>query len=233
MAIALVTSTAQGSTNGNSFTTSSIDTTGATLMVVAVVTYVGVSAGTLSDSKGNTWTALTTYATSGNQRVKWFYAQNPTVGTGHTFTAGPNGGLPSVGVLAFSGTATAGVFDTGQDQGYGTVGSGETSAQATASVTPSVNDCVVVSVQSHANVITDLSVNSSFTKTNEVLFDGSFNFYGIGIAYLIQTTATTVNPTWSWTGGTYPATALAVFKPATAGGSGAAPLAAYRRRQVV
>src|SRR5262249_1127355 len=94
---------------GSSCTTSSVDITGATLIVITTA-YDGTPTGcTVSDSKSNTWTGLTTY-TGGLDALKIYYAVNPTVGTGHTFTC--SGSFPTCGVSLYSGTlTTSAVFD--------------------------------------------------------------------------------------------------------------------------
>ncbi len=75
-----------------------------------------------------------------------------------------------------------------------TVSSG-TSIQATSSITPTANDSIVVtgvSVQGNS-----ISVDSGFTFES---VDAGTGGYAGGLGIKIQTTATAVNPTWSWTG---------------------------------
>jgi hypothetical protein len=105
--MALISSTsASGGAGG---TSASIDTTGATLLVAVGVADSGTPS--ISDSKGNTWTPLTqvgggfpTY-----HRCRLYYVQNPTVGTGHTFTVS---GTNASACFAAHGTlVTSGVFD--------------------------------------------------------------------------------------------------------------------------
>ena len=84
MANPLIAHAIVGSSTGNNATTSAIDTTGATLLVALIVTDTG--GGTMSDSKGNTWTALTAHSGGTTVTGQLFYVSNPTVGSGHTFT---------------------------------------------------------------------------------------------------------------------------------------------------
>lgn len=209
MTIAHVVSTSAGSTGGTTVTTSGVDTTGADLLV-AVVSYYGQT-GTgdpaFSDSKSNSWTALTARELGfNNAAVKIFYCKPTSVGSGHTFTAAATNSYPTVSVSAFSGAKATSPFD--QESGTAT-NSASTSYQA-GSITPSEDGCLLV-----AGVTTDgtsHTINSSFnaTATDKL----SSNRMGGGIAYKVQTTAGAENPTWSWTGSTMRAAALASFKPA-------------------
>lgn len=59
--------------------TGSLDTTGATLLVVWTVS----TSGTLSDSKSNSWTPLVAEAES-SMVGRWWMCATPTVGTGRS-----------------------------------------------------------------------------------------------------------------------------------------------------
>src|SRR6266536_1343851 len=86
MAFSLIgTAQAQAS---NSPTTTGIDTTGADLLVASVHEYAGGPAGTVSDSKGNTWHALTPQGSGATTKITIFYAWGSglSVGAGHTFS---------------------------------------------------------------------------------------------------------------------------------------------------
>ena len=210
MAIALVTSTSASSSDaGETCVTSAINTTGASLLVVGLsFDYDG--GGSVSDSKSNTWNALTISGASGGGGAKLFYATNPTVGSGHTFSAGASFLYASIFVLAFSGAKTTSPFD--QQNGA----SGDATTLATGSVTPSENNEVLVTVLEINGAGLPVSINSSFIKQESKEFSGG-NAYGGSIAYLIQTTAGAVNPTWTRTNSNPLATRIATFKaPASA-----------------
>lgn len=213
-AIAHVASTSAGSTGGATVTTSSIDTTGANLIVVAVSYYSDGVVPTLSDSKGNTWTGLTERSLSASSSVRLFYCVAPTVGSGHTFTAARLNSYPTVSVSAFSGAA-ASPYD--QESGA-VVGTTSTSYQP-GSITPSENNCVLVT--GIANGGTSNTIDSSFNATSTG--NSGSNHVGGGIAYKIQTTAGAENPTWSWTTSSSRASAMASFK-AAAGAAALDPL---------
>lgn len=215
MAFALVNSisAALGSNGG---TTGTIDTTGADLLVVHVGKFDGstggASGGTLSDSKSNTWTALTPQdGTDAVSRI--FYCENPTVGTGHDFTFGNTSSFSSIEVLAFSGAKVAGSYEAEN----GATGSG-TSLQP-GSVTPTENGALIFTGKCWNASITGLSINSSFTLQEEEPYGGGTNM-GSAAAYLIQGTAGAINPTWSWTTSVSAAATIAVFLAEDGGGGG-------------
>jgi len=191
--------------------TSGIDTTGANLIVIAVSAFgaVGLSP---SDSKSNTWTALTGQVGT-VAGVKLFYCLNPTVGSGHTFSYGS--GFPTVGVQAWSGAAAASVFDVEN----GATGAAVTSI-ATGSVTPSVNDEVVVTALGLADSVTGpAAINGGFTISGQSLGNTGVR-ESLAMGYLVQTTAAAANPTWSGFTTDGPAAVIASFKAAAGGGGG-------------
>lgn len=189
-------------------TSGAIDTTGANLIVVHVVSYSAGSA-TLSDSKGNTWTKLTDRLAGGGIRGTLFYVFNPTVGSGHTFTGGNS--YPVVSVAAFSG-ADAAPFDVEN----GATGSGATLQPG--SVTPSTANNIVVCGVSDGSTTGTPAIDSGFTEPNAEADGAAFSGT---IGYLIQTAATAQNPTWSGltAGGYGVAATIAVFKATAAGGA--------------
>lgn len=212
MTIAFVVSTSKGTaiTGG---TSNAIDTTGCNLLILGIHYYTAGSAFTVSDSKGNTWTPLTEYVTSGYVGVRLYYRLSPTVGTGHTFTVGMAGNrYPSITVMGFSGVATSSPFDV---QNGSTSDVAGTSRQP-GSVTPAGNGSLVVSGIAFSAAYTSPSVNSSMTLQESVAYLAG-NYIGGAVAYYVQPTAAAINPTFSWTNSVRTSAAIAVFKPAAAG----------------
>lgn len=206
--IALVAHTAAGSTDGVNVTTPAIDTTGSTLIVIQIAQH-DAHHGTLSDSKGNTWTALTDVTGAFTIDAKLYYCTNPTVGSGHTFTiTGASGTLPAIAVAAFSGTKTASTpyeSDTVNGSGAGT-------SRQPGSLTPSVAKSLVVCGLPVGTAATGIGVDSGMTLLDTVL--GNSNHYGIALAYLVQAGAgTAINPTWSWTTTSESTANMAAFSP--------------------
>ena len=203
MAILLVVSHTQ-SVYG---TSSSIDTTGADFIVVSLSYYhTGYTTDiSLTDNKGNTWTLVTKYAgTIAANRL--YYAKNPTVGSGHTFTTPAVPAYFVISILAFSGVDTTSPFDV--ENGATSIGA---TSLSTGSVTPTNDNSVVVTgFTCDNNSGVAVTIDSGFTKYSTNYSGG--NNMGGGIAYLIQTTASAVNPTWNVTNFTAISAAIAVFK---------------------
>jgi hypothetical protein len=204
MAFGLFAHVAGSSAGGPGFTTSSLDTTGANLIVVLVSDYLPSST-TLSDSRSNTWTPLTAKNGSSQSRLQLYYCYAPTTDAAHTFTVSNSGGsYPAISVLALSGAANS-PFDV--ENGGST---GSASSLQPGSVTPSVDNEIVITGLGGVTQGT-MSINSGFTISDQFAYNGSA--FGSSLAYLVQTTATAENPTWSWNGGANEATAvIATFK---------------------
>jgi hypothetical protein len=170
-------------TVSQSGTTSGVDTTGANLIVVY---FVGDPASTLSDSKGNTWTALTAHNTGNGDESRLAYCLNPTVGTGHTFSN--TGSARFLAVQAWSGATTGYVSDTG-NQGIGT-----TAAIKPGSRTPSAAGNLIVSgVTYFPNAAQTVSVDSGVT-----ISDQSNTTWAGGMGYLIAPNTTPVDLEWTY-----------------------------------
>lgn len=202
-AIALVTSTVKGGTFSGA-TSDAIDTTGANLIVLHVSS---ADANTVTDSKSNTWTALTSKTSGSGNIGRLYYCVNPTVGSGHTFSV--TSIVPTISVLAFSGVKTSSPFDVENGSSCDSTGS-----CATGSITPSEdNELVVTGMSMGGAEFTDYVADSGFTNLTYVPVVGGAHFGG-GFAYKIQTTAVAVNPTWSGTSPAWFAVTIASFKAA-------------------
>jgi hypothetical protein len=204
-AAALVSSQCAGGTQ-NTVTTAAIDTTGANLLVIAV-TFDTTATQTISDSKGNTWNALTRTTNTSSGAV--LYWSTPTsVGSSHTFSNTGTSNFSSICVMAFSGAAASTPFD----QENGATNSSTTLQPG--SITPSQNNEIVVTGFGFNQAGTPVSINSSFTQPTAAIEFSSGAHYGLGMAYIIQTTATAVNPTWTRTNTQTNAARIASFKSA-------------------
>lgn len=184
----------------NGGTTSGIDTTGSAFIALALSYYDATSgaiaAGSITDSKGNTYTAATNY-TSSNHAVRIFYCLSPIVGAGHTFTASVTATYSVLSALAFS-VSPAPSFEAVSGAAGAIPGS----------LTPSVDNSLVISAGVGLGSAGALTADGDFTTHSTAGVDG-VNVAG-GIAYLIQTTAAAANPTWSETS----TSTSAVFIPA-------------------
>ena len=208
---AVVSSVSQNLGINGGTTSSGIDTTGATLIVVSVPWSGTAPSPVVSDNKGNTYTALTHRSASPDHTM--YYCATPTVGTGHTFTVTKTSGFSSITVIAFSG-AHAVPFSAES----GTTNISQSSIQPGA-ILPPGNNYLIVTGCSHNATLT-AAIDSGFTIQEAVPYVGG-TYIGGAIAYLVQESAASVNPTWS--GGTANwAVSMATFVP---GGSGLSAVA--------
>lgn len=215
MAIALVSSASAGGLNGA--TTSSIDTTGATLLVIAIAYNTGSP--TVSDSKSNTWTAATAY-NNGSLYLRYYYAVNPTVGTGHTFTITATGLAPAILAMAFSGADTVTPYDKIDG---GSVNSATQGGVGTTGFTPTNDNSLIIAAVAQTATASAFTAGSGWTSLGLLPFS-SGNYYGIGASYKVQTTKTNIpnsEVTSSWTSAVNVAVSGIVFKA-----SASSPLAA-------
>lgn len=208
MAYSLGVHHSEGSTTGNGFTTSAIDTTGSDFLIVHLGTV--TNSGTLSDSKGNTWTSLTQHNGNGSRFSQFFYCQSPTVGTGHTFSITGTSNFPSLNIAAFTGSTTT-PFDA--ENGAGSV---FTNTQQPGNVTPSVGNELIIAALIYDGA--DLpTINQSFIVIDTVN-DNAFGHQSTQLAYIVETAATAKNPTFSWTNSSTAAASIATFKASGGGG---------------
>ena len=187
---AVIASVSVQSAAGGAITTAAIDTTGADLIVPAVVDYADGGTTNLTDSKSNTWNARTAYTEASGARVRLYDCVQPcTVGTGHTFTGTPatTPSHPGLAVIAFSGS-----LNPTFDQINGATVASATS-RTTGSVTPSQDHEVLVSALAFDH--TTATIDSGFTRVQ--MLGASAVVYGLGIAWKRQTTLAAVNPTWT------------------------------------
>lgn len=198
--ITAIAHTSAGSGDTSAVTSPAIDTTGATLLVVVTARF--GSTMSVTDSKGNTYTALTDYLSG--DAVQIHYCKNPTVGSGHTFTGTTAAGYPSISVGAFNNTDTT----ANADQSNGAT-SASASTLATGSVTPSTDNQLLVAGVAHDKAAQ--SINGGFTVLDSKAYSAS-NYIGSALAYLVQTTATAANPTWDTTTAGNICAAIATFK---------------------
>jgi hypothetical protein len=199
VAYARISKVSARSGDNNNVTTAGIDTTGAKLIVVAAAYSAAI---TLTDSNGNTWTALTAQQ-SATHASRLYYCVNPVVGAGHTFTLSSTGGFPSLAVAAYSGAASSPF-----DQQNGSFANASTTAQP-GSVTPTSRDQLLITGLSY-NSAAAASVDSGFTLLESQ--GVTANAWGIGMAELIQTAPAAVNPTWTQGASEEIAVTIATFR---------------------
>jgi hypothetical protein len=186
----------------NTVTTGSINTSGANLLVVVLAAYVfgtGIPPSTIpTDSKGNTYTLAKAVSSGGVPILAIYYCYSPTVGSGHTFTYPTVGSsAPSITAYAFSGATSSPLDQTNSFAGTGYTG---TSTMQTGSVTPTTNGQLVFTginayIASSSPTIDSSFVTPLFQATN------AGHTYSSACSYIIQGTASAVNPTWTFNPG--------------------------------
>jgi hypothetical protein len=178
-----------------------LDTTGANLIVIITTDYVNNSCTDTPfsyatfDNKGNTYTARgPAISSSGapDANICLWEALNPTVGSGHNFSIG--GYYIAFAVAAFSGVKTSAAYET-------RVGSGSSGAVTSiqpGNITPvDCNQLLVTGYGANGLMTGAISVDSGYTVVDALIRGDSLN---VALAYLVETSITTKNPTWSDTG---------------------------------
>src|ERR1035437_6729467 len=201
----------------NTMTPSSVDTTGATLLVAVIATYQS-NVPTITDSKSNTWNYLTYYSSTvsyprNTTVIAYAYSHSGgalAVGAGHTFSvSGTGNGRTAAVIYAFSNTLnTAAVYDS--SNGVNTTSASTT--LLTGSITPTGGDLVVTGIGdgNSESFASGTSINNSFTGLSSV-YDG--NATSAAGAYLLNAAGSPLNPTWT-TNSDIKSAAIACFKPA-------------------
>lgn len=188
--ISLIAQTSKASPTGVSVTTDAINTTGASLIVVCIVS-VYYNEQPVQDNQGNTWTSAGEIMSGGSYvRLKIFYKYAPTTNASHTFsTVGGYGvNYASMIVFAFSGTTGTSYESNNYTQnGY--------SPLSTGNVTPSTNGQVLVALLGSHYTTAVSSVTSGFTPYNVA---SSPNNFFASAAYYIQQTAGAKECTFTW-----------------------------------
>lgn len=178
-----------GTSNTN--TTAAINTTGATLLVVSIGDC-NSACGSVpfippSDNVSNSFTNI--YLTQSTDAI--YYVVNPVTSTSYKLTAACNSTAcyPSACVMAFSNTNSSSL-----DQKNNNFLASSFTIQP-GNVSPTLNNELVVTAEL-AGIAGTASINGSFS--GNVVTNGA---QGAGISYMIQTTSTSENPTWTITGG--------------------------------
>jgi hypothetical protein len=199
--VASTTAVCTSSYSSCSASSSPINTTGATLLVLVDSEFShNPASSTVSDSMGNTWHHLTVVNDSSGSAVEMviWYAYDHSgsalaVGSGQTFNVS-GAAYPAVAISAYSGTQTgSNPFD---QQNGNKLATASTTIQS-ASITPSVNGELIVAAEGANNPGENTqSINSGFTIINALNAVSSQNVNNWA-AYYVQSSAASVGPTWT------------------------------------
>lgn len=183
--MAFLAGVAKGGTGAGSGTSAAIDTTGATLIVIALINVFAPDA--VADSQVNTWVPLTGIFPGSSRVLQAFYCIAPSTSAAHTFSGG--NAAAAIAVAAFSNTP--GSDSPSESAG---AGSGGTTVQPGTLTPGAANNLMIAYMGGDAD--TSIAVNGVFAIAAQSL-DVPSTHEGIAIAYVIQTAATAQNPTWT------------------------------------
>jgi hypothetical protein len=196
---------AGGAANGPQ-TTSGIDTRGAKLLVAFIAEYSGASSYSFSDNKGNTWAQLTARNTGSGSILRTYYCLTPIVGSGHTFTVGGSSIYSTIGIMAFAFSHGM-FFDV---ESGATFGAGSGSSLSSGSITPTLNNELVIygtTIDASGADVTGVSFSSILDHSGNI----PATSFGLGQGYEVQTTATSRAQTWTYSASTGAALEIAAF----------------------
>lgn len=225
MAIAPIAQTTGSGVNGG--TSGTIDSSNATLLIANIGSGLGL-AGTLTDSKNNTWHLITNPTTNVVNEALYYAYENLSVGTNHSITVTAVGGASSFEFAAFSGSLTASdpLDQTTYKPTSGTYSVNPGSIQTAAGVTPTTDGQLIImgTAGNNTQAVTPGSFDSSMTRYSFVYFQ-SGDHYDSYLGYYVQSTAALINPTFTETSdgdADFESCTLASFKAASGGGGGTA-----------
>ena len=228
MAIALVSGTSKANGGFGPLTSDAFSTIGADLIVV-YVGHLNSQATTCIDNQGgNTYTQLSGASRqTGTVSGAIWYIQNPATSATHTITVDDAGAsvVFNISALAFSGSTTSAAHT---DNGNA---SSSAATLQPGSATPSEDNCVLCCGLIHNDPSSPApSIDGGFTIGTSVAAVAATSF-GSALAYLIQTTATAANPTWTINPAMYMTVGMSDFKALT--GAGTPPAMGGRFHRIV
>lgn len=199
---------AVGTTNqcaggANSAVIGPITTTGNFAIVsVSVATTITAS---VADTNGNTYTPLTRQVQGPDGQM--FYSKNYASGSNTVTVTASGVGFVGACLVTFSGLTTSAPFD----QESGTTATPVTTIQPGALTPSAANSLIVTSLTHASSLLVSIGGSATFTMAGSIALSAGTN-YANDVAYLIQTTAASVNPLWTVDSADQLAAEMAVFK---------------------
>lgn len=220
-AITFIASSSYGSTNTNGASSqASMNTTGANFLACAIADYNANSPSTITESRGSS--APTGYTTASSVtlvQVRIAYWVNYTsAGNPTTFTTNGTGTYVALACIAMANVDTTGSAFEAQSAG----GTAAATTVQPGSLTPSVDNELLVTGLG-ANVDTSETINGGYGVNGGNPVTGGSSpgtSFTASIAYLIQTSKTAANPTWTGGDNTGRAARQATFLCGNCGGGG-------------
>lgn len=197
------------STDSNGFGTVAVDATGGDLVVVGLIENPG-STGVITDNgNGGAGNAFASTVYSFTTRHSIWYAKNAICNASYVINVSGSGSFPGLEYWVVSGSLqTADPLDAAIVDG-GSAGASVTTSSS-GPVTPSVDNCLVVSVTGYADAASR-SI-AGFSTPDQLPLVGGVA-YGLAGAYVIQGTKTAVTASWAYTPAAASDVLMAVFKP--------------------
>lgn len=188
-AITVVASNCIGGGGVNSVTSPAINGTGGNSIVVFSSTLTTKQT-VISDSLGNIYTPGTG-TDDINGHAQFFTSAGATVSGSFTITSTISGGFPAFCWFVLGNTNTASLVD----QVNGNLNNGGNSLSPGMVLPLENNEIVITGIC--FNALNTMAIDSGFSSPVEANYTGGISF-GSAASYLIQTTATSVMPTWTW-----------------------------------
>lgn len=224
MAIA-ATLVGAGTGAGSSATTSGGTTTTGSNFALCVAWDNGANvSGTITDSKGNTYTGAGTDQLDGNGgRLRWYYKLNGTGGASHTVTVNFSASaFPSISLYEISGADTSAIQQSSQSQDSG----GQPFLQ-TSSANGSGNWAAICACSNNTGSAGAYSANASTPTFTLLHSEGDVtSFWTHGVSATTSSGTGTVTPSFnrSGTAGGTSAMSYIAFNESTGGGGGSTEL---------
>lgn len=178
-------------------TTGTMIGTGGNFIAACVTTFASSCTGaTVSDSVNGAWTLHGTNQSSNSGAASnsciW-YKQGASVSASMTVSATETGGFAEVAAGVFSNVATSSALDQENGAAYGNTGTAQPG-----SITPSQANELLISCTGVGATSGTMSISgNSYALADSNTPTGS-NTQATGMGYVVQTTATTANPTWNY-----------------------------------
>jgi hypothetical protein len=191
--IALIAHTLLDTNNTYPATSSAINCTGANFVAVGIDNYnAPVSGMSISDSQSHSFSFSPDYTSIADPEVGIAYVGNISGASSYTVTvnSGSGAAYATVFVACFSNVATSSIID----QHNGQYNVSAITIQP-GSVLPGANNELILTLLGDNNMGNTYSIDSSFTITDQQSHQP--NSFGGAFAYLVQTTAASVDPTWA------------------------------------
>lgn len=175
-------------------TSQSFSGTGANLIVVGASTYGGYCSG-VADSMGNSYVSDGVTNSGAGDVIQIYHVFSPNTSGAMTFTCtGPNA---SIAVLPVSGTFS-GVVEGAN--GNGTTAGTSLQTGTTGALTGTPNE-FCPSFITYSATSSTVSIDSSFTLLAGHFGSDGATYQGLADAYLIPSSGTALNPTWTFPSG--------------------------------